>query len=225
MEICVVKEKSSLCGAERDGVKSAQDRPLPWMAAGERLRGEIGTLNGKLPRSLIPRGWRILSEIKEATLRMSPSSAPAVEAQGEPDICPPPKRTLLWRSPGGNIINPYLGWTLKIHIILGPLSSTSRDPLANIFLEVLNLEHKLSAVDAAGKKKLSLEGSITRKETFVKREFEDREKSELKVKTFQFQNRIDELKYVFFGSEKDVPIEVAELEDLKNCEICLKIWR
>ncbi|GFR27517.1 uncharacterized protein TNCT_584931 [Trichonephila clavata] len=37
MEICVVKEKHSLCGTERNGVKSVQERPLPWTASGEKL--------------------------------------------------------------------------------------------------------------------------------------------------------------------------------------------
>ncbi|GFQ72106.1 hypothetical protein TNCT_306391 [Trichonephila clavata] len=64
MEICVVNEKRSLCGTKRNEVKRAQKRPLPWTASGEKLRDEIGTLNGKLPRSLIPRGWRILEGIK-----------------------------------------------------------------------------------------------------------------------------------------------------------------
>ncbi|GFR22315.1 hypothetical protein TNCT_77501 [Trichonephila clavata] len=36
MEICVVKEKSSLCRTEGDGVKSAQERLLLWTAAGEK---------------------------------------------------------------------------------------------------------------------------------------------------------------------------------------------
>ncbi|GFR16170.1 dual specificity protein phosphatase CDC14A [Trichonephila clavata] len=56
MEICVVKEKRSLCGTKRNRVKRAQQRPLPWTASGEKLRGEIGTLNGKLPKSFIPQG-------------------------------------------------------------------------------------------------------------------------------------------------------------------------
>ncbi|GFR29615.1 uncharacterized protein TNCT_301331 [Trichonephila clavata] len=56
MEICVVKEKRSLCGTKRYRVKRAQQRPLPWTASDEKLRGEIGTLNGKLPKSFIPRG-------------------------------------------------------------------------------------------------------------------------------------------------------------------------
>ncbi|GFR22432.1 uncharacterized protein TNCT_297261 [Trichonephila clavata] len=56
MEICVVKEKRSSCGTKRNRVKRAQQRPLPWTVSGEKLRGEIGTLNGKLPKSLIPRG-------------------------------------------------------------------------------------------------------------------------------------------------------------------------
>ncbi|GFQ72683.1 uncharacterized protein TNCT_392451 [Trichonephila clavata] len=54
MEICVVKEKRSLCGTKRNRVKRAQQ--IPWTASGEKLRGEIGTLNGKLPKSFIPRG-------------------------------------------------------------------------------------------------------------------------------------------------------------------------
>ncbi|GFX31579.1 hypothetical protein TNCV_688271 [Trichonephila clavipes] len=43
--------------------------------------------------------------------------------------------------------------------------------------------------------------------------------------TLKFQSRIDKLKYISFGPEKEVPIEVAELKDLENCEICLNIWR
>ncbi|GFR15894.1 hypothetical protein TNCT_131281 [Trichonephila clavata] len=54
MEICVVKEKTSLCGTKRNRVKRAQQRP--WTASGEKLRGEIRTLNGKLPKSFILQG-------------------------------------------------------------------------------------------------------------------------------------------------------------------------
>ncbi|GFQ98123.1 uncharacterized protein TNCT_390351 [Trichonephila clavata] len=98
MEICVVKEKPSLCGTKRNRVKRAQQRPLPWTASGEKLRGEIGTLNGKLPKSFIPRGENSCGDRE-----WSPSSAPS-ENTREPDICPPPKRKLLRRSSGGKII-------------------------------------------------------------------------------------------------------------------------
>ncbi|GFR13329.1 hypothetical protein TNCT_648211 [Trichonephila clavata] len=76
MEICVVKERRNLCGTERDGLKSAQKRPLHWTASGEKLRGEIGTLNGKFSRSLIPRGWRIFAGIKSSYTENVPPPLP-----------------------------------------------------------------------------------------------------------------------------------------------------
>ncbi|GFR16641.1 hypothetical protein TNCT_330341 [Trichonephila clavata] len=86
MEICVVKEKRSLCGTKRNRVKRAQQRPLPWTASGEKLRGEIGTLNGKLRKSFIPRGENSCGD------RECPPPLYHEKTQGEPDICPPPKQ-------------------------------------------------------------------------------------------------------------------------------------
>ncbi|GFR11394.1 uncharacterized protein TNCT_201833 [Trichonephila clavata] len=93
MEICVVKEKRSLCGTKRNRVKRAQQRPLPWTASGEKLRGEIGTLNGKLPKSFIPQGENSCGD------RESPPPLHHKKTQGEPDICPPPQTNTLEEEP------------------------------------------------------------------------------------------------------------------------------
>ncbi|GFQ77101.1 hypothetical protein TNCT_494461 [Trichonephila clavata] len=66
-------------------------------------RGEIGTQNEKLPRSLIQQGWRILAGNKGATMRMPPPLHHQLNHEGNRTLVPP-VRTLLRRSPGGKII-------------------------------------------------------------------------------------------------------------------------
>ncbi|GFS99952.1 hypothetical protein TNCV_4196371 [Trichonephila clavipes] len=79
--------------------------PLHWTAAGEKLRSEIGTENGKRPGSLTQSEWGVHGELKEKNnAECLPFIALPVKTGMELGVYLPPV-SLLRRSPEGKMIN------------------------------------------------------------------------------------------------------------------------
>ncbi|GFQ69472.1 hypothetical protein TNCT_175091 [Trichonephila clavata] len=84
MEIMCCEGKAQLERDRKRWIEKCTEETPSLDSIKEKLRGEIGTLNGKLSRSLIPRGWRIFAGIKSSYIENVPLLLPTNDFEEEP---------------------------------------------------------------------------------------------------------------------------------------------